>query len=232
MKIERLLTPLIHGLLLSAGLLMCALLLQVTVAVRAQGCVSPPAYSRQRAWPQGASVTVNIDPMLSSATEGVDFDLDADGTPEPRAWTLDDSDDAWLALDRNGNGTIDGGAELFGDRTPQPIPPVGVEMNGFLALAEFDRRENGGDSNGWIDSHDAIFSSLRLWQDVNHNGASEPNELHTLAAMGLLRFDLDYRASKRIDQHGNEFGYRAKVRDERGAQLGRWAWDVFLVRAP
>jgi hypothetical protein len=53
MKTERLLTPLIPGLLLSAGLLLCALLLQVTVAVRAQGCVSPPAYSRQRAWPQG-----------------------------------------------------------------------------------------------------------------------------------------------------------------------------------
>jgi hypothetical protein len=200
------------------------------------GC---PIYYRWRGYPTCECVPspILVDVrgdglVLSSAGEGVYFDLDGDGTPERRAWTLDDSDDAWLALDRNGNGIIDGSAELFGDRTPQPMPPIGVEMNGFLALAEFDRRENGGNGNGWIDSHDAIFSSLRLWQDVNHNGVSEPNELHTLAAMGLLRFDLDYKASKRIDQHGNEFGYRAKVRDERGAQLGRWAWDVFLVHAP
>jgi hypothetical protein len=170
--------------------------------------------------------------ILSSATEGVSFDLDADGTPERRAWTLGGSDDAWLALDRNGNGTIDGGAELFGDRTSQPIPPAGVEMNGFLALAEFDRSWQGGDGNGWIDSHDAIFSNLRLWQDANHNGLSEPKELHTLSSLGLVSFDLDYKASKRVDRHGNEFGYRAKVRDARGAQAGRWAWDVYLMRAP
>jgi hypothetical protein len=160
---------------------------------------------------------------LSNATDGVFFDLNADGTPERRAWTLTASDDAWLALDRNGNGAIDGGTELFGDRTPQPIPQAGAEMNGFLALAEFDRQEQGGDGNGWIDSHDAIFSNLRLWQDVNHNGLSEPHELHTLPALGLLRFDLDYKESKRTDEHGNEFGYRAKLRDVRGAQAGRWA---------
>lgn len=197
------------------------------------GC---PVYYRWRGYPTCECVPspILVDVLgdglvLSSADEGVPFDLDADGTPERRAWTLDGSDDAWLALDRNGNGTIDGGAELFGDRTPQPMPPVGVEMNGFLALAVFDRPERGGDGNGWIDAHDAIFSSLRLWQDVNHNGVSEPGELHTPAAMGLRRFDLAYKASKRVDEHGNEFGYRAKVRDERGAQVGRWAWDVFLV---
>jgi hypothetical protein len=170
--------------------------------------------------------------VLSSATGGVFFDLDVDGTPERRAWALDGSDDAWLALDRNGNGTIDSGAELFGDRTPQPMPPPGVEMNGFLALAEFDRSWQGGDGNGWIDSHDAIFSSLRLWQDVNHNGISGSNELHTLASLQLVRFDLNYKESKRVDQYGNEFGYRAKVRDAHGAQVGHWAWDVFLVNTP
>jgi hypothetical protein len=163
---------------------------------------------------------------LTDAHNGVLFDFNGDGLRSLFSWTSAGSDDAWLALDRNGNSVIDDAFELFGNYTEQP---PSSKPNGFLALAEYDRTERGGNSDGVIDAGDSVYDRLRLWRDENHNGVSEPGELRVLPSQGVESLSLDYRESWRRDRHGNLFRFRAKVTGGGGVRPGRWAYDVFLL---
>jgi hypothetical protein len=163
---------------------------------------------------------------LTDAATGVQFDLNADGQSEQTAWTAPNSDDAFLALDMNGNGTIDNGAELFGNATPQPGSGL---RNGFNALAEYDTPAKGGNSDGQIDSRDAIFEQLRLWKDLNHNGISEAGELYKLPELGVASISLTYHRTGESDRFGNRLRYRARVNQGIGSGSSRWAIDVSLA---
>lgn len=162
----------------------------------AQGVGSPP-----RNAPLLASVIViplgeEASVPLTSAAEGVSFDIDADGTPERVAWTRADSDTAFLAMDTDGNGSIDRGSEMFGNHA------VRGASNGLAALAQIDA--TGGD--GAIDSGDPVYYRLLLWSDRNHNGRSEPEELRPAREV-LAKVGLGYFGADRSDEHGNVFRF-------------------------
>lgn len=153
------------------------------------------------------------------------FDLDGDGALEQLPWTEAGTDDSWLVLDRNGNGMIDDGRELFGNGTAQPSSST---PNGFLALSVFDQPSQGGQPNGFIDAHDAVFVKLRLWKDANHDGISQPDELRSLASAGITGISTDFKWSNKKDRWGNLFRYRAVVLTDRARDGGHFAYDVFF----
>ncbi len=165
---------------------------------------------------------------LTSAEGGVMFDIAGDGHPIQMAWTAAGSTNAFLALPHNG--TITTGKELFGNYTPQTPSD---HPNGFLALAVYDRPENGGNGDGVIDERDAIFSSLCLWIDSNHDGIAQPEEMHSLPELGVFSISLHYRESRREDQFGNLFRYKSRINlmdsEEEGSGPGPITYDVFFT---
>ncbi len=165
---------------------------------------------------------------LTDRAHGVLFDLNDNGTKEQIPWTSLGSDDAWLALDRNGNGIIDNGAEMFGNFTSQP---PSSNPNGFSALAVFDSPRQGGNGDGWIDDGDAVYSRLMLWTDANHDGVSQPTELVGPQQAGVRRIALSYREFRRIDQAGNVFRLGARLIDIRGYDMGPLIFDVYFEAA-
>ncbi len=169
----------------------------------AEGLDDPDSYDSSGWWWNESSTTCTYSPIviatgaaqayqLTNPADGVLFDIDADGQLEQVSWTKADSDVTFLALDRNGNGRIDSGRELFGNHTLPGSP------NGFEALANtVDTNRDGG-----VDRDDPLFAELLLWPDRNHNGVSEPDEL-TPASDVLEVIGLGYTVTPRRDGAGN-----------------------------
>ncbi|HEY6352530.1 MAG TPA: hypothetical protein VI636_24290 [Candidatus Angelobacter sp.] len=171
---------------------------------------------------------------LTSALTGVTFDISGTGHSVQMAWTDGHYHNAFLALP-GADGLVHSGKQLFGNFTPQP---QSSHPNGFIALAQYDKPENGGNGDGIIDERDQVYSQLRLWIDENHDGVCQPNELHRLPELGVYSLALKYLESRRKDEWGNQFRYKAQVNpgDRKDARdqtpsgdPGRWTYDVFFV---
>ncbi len=124
---------------------------------------------------------------LSGPDPAVSFDIDADGTPDRIAWTKAGEDDAFLCMDRNHNGVIDDGTELFGYATP--LLSGRRAKVGYVALAELDEPAMGGNGDGRIDANDHSFLELCAWVDRNRDGVSQHSEIYSLDQVDVVALD-------------------------------------------
>ncbi len=134
---------------------------------------------------------------LTNVDGGVHFDLDKNGFAEKTAWI--GTEDGFLALDRNGNGIIDDGGELFGDQVDLDGR---LAASGFEALKQLDdnvNSETGEIGDGVIDKNDSRFSDLRVWIDANHNGKTDSGELKTLDELGITSISLNHTNKNVVD---------------------------------
>jgi hypothetical protein len=157
---------------------------------------------------------------LTAPAEGAFFDLIGDGLIEKFSWIT--GEDGFLALDRNHNGRIDNGTELFGNHTM--LSSGEVASNGYEALGELD-----ADRDGFITIADPAYQSLRVWIDSNRNGLTEYGELVTLAAAHVAAVGVETKLSRRVDEWGNEFKLRSVVVMTNHHAVA--SYDVFLKRA-
>jgi Ca2+-binding RTX toxin-like protein len=147
------------------------------------------------------------------------FDHNADGIRTGTGWLA--PDDAWLALDRNGNGSIDSGRELFGVDTEITVTETvnGVSTtvtrnatSGFEALRTLD-----GNGDNLFNAQDSAFAQVRLWRDLNQDGISQANELSTLADHGIVSIGLTPTSTTTNLGNGNTVTGTATVITSSGA---------------
>jgi hypothetical protein len=175
----------------------------------------PFAVGRADTWAQDCQTPLILDLEnsgaieLSSLVDPVMFDLSGDGRKDLVAWTERGHADGFLWIDLNHNRVVDGGNELFGNATTLIL--TGARgVNGFAALAQYDRPELGGNDDGMISGADAVWGQLRLWIDRNHDAVMQTDESHSLASLAIVSIDLHYVfTSFELDGHANGHAYRS-----------------------
>ncbi|MCD8460845.1 calcium-binding protein [Xylella taiwanensis] len=131
-----------------------------------------------------------------AAGKNILFDHDGDGIKHASGWIK--SDDGLLVLDRNGNGHIDDGSELFGADTL--LANGQKATSGFEALRDLD--SNG---DGVFDAGDTRFTDVRVWRDLNQDGRSQTNELFTLSSLGIASIALTPTDTQRVNLNDGNF---------------------------
>lgn len=187
-------------------------------------------YSCQEGHGADSPIVINLSKggyHLSGADDPVLFDISATGQAFWIGWTAAGSDEAFLCLDRDGDGAITNGAELFGDATP--LRTGQRASNGFIALAEYDDNRDG-----IIDPNDAVWDSLLLWTDWNHDGISQPFEIAKIRSSSVRAIAVDPHWTGRRDTSGNTFRFESTVwiSNGEGQATARPVYDIFFVRAP
>ena len=168
----------------------------------APGGMSPASAAAAEA----ATIAPRIDPLVldldgdgietTSTRNGIIilFDHDGDGIKTGTGWVK--PDDGWLVLDRNGNGTIDSGHELFGVNT--------IKSNGQLAKDGFDSlKDLDVNQDDKVDAIDDVFANLRIWRDLNQDGISQANELSTLSDNSITAININSNAVRNDLGNGN-----------------------------
>jgi hypothetical protein len=171
-----------------------------------------------------------MDGAMTSAERGAPFTMIQRAGPAQWAWPqASQRRVGWLARDRDGDGRIGGGSELYGGATPHSVPP-GQPRHGFTALAEED--SNG---DGLVTSEDANYLDINIWFDGNGDGESQSHELVSLQSLGIIQLSTRYQTISKTDQHGNRFEYQSNAIQQAGRHMRfLTVYDVYpqSVRMP
>ncbi|MBC7371301.1 MAG: hypothetical protein H7326_07045 [Bdellovibrionaceae bacterium] len=152
--------------------------------------------------------------QLSSPMDGIQFDIlgqrsdPAAHAKKQISWMVSGQEYYFIVLPKDG--VVSGVDEMFGDNTRGPDGKYAA--NGYLALAKYD-----DDGDNLITPDDEVYSKLRVWNDLNRNGISEPSELFTLAEKKITVIDLNYdKRYKEQDAYGNQTLMKSVVKTEDG----------------